>query len=52
LRLDLAVLIDRGGRELPVCPRWTAQALQIEAGKNLQLERDDRGILMLRLIDA
>ncbi len=51
-RIDLAVLIDRGGRELPVCPRWSAQALQIEPGKNLQLERSNAGTLSLRLIDA
>ncbi|MBI4989273.1 MAG: bifunctional pyr operon transcriptional regulator/uracil phosphoribosyltransferase PyrR [Rhodocyclales bacterium] len=51
-RIDLAVLIDRGGRELPVCPRWAAQALQIEPGKNLQLERSKAGALSLRLIDA
>lgn len=51
-RVDLAVLIDRGGRELPICPRWTAQALQVEPGRNLQLERGEAGILTLRLIDA
>jgi pyrimidine operon attenuation protein/uracil phosphoribosyltransferase len=51
-RIDLAVLIDRGGRELPVCPRWSAQTLQIEPGKNLQLERSNAGTLSLRLIDA
>jgi pyrimidine operon attenuation protein/uracil phosphoribosyltransferase len=51
-RIDLAVLVDRGGRELPVCPRWCAQALQIEPGKNLQLERSKAGVLSLRLIDA
>jgi pyrimidine operon attenuation protein/uracil phosphoribosyltransferase len=51
-RIDLAVLVDRGGRELPVCPRWSAQALQIEPGKNLQLERSNAGTLSLRLIDA
>jgi len=51
-RIDLAVLVDRGGRELPVCPRWSAQALQIEPDKNLQLERSKAGVLSLRLIDA
>ena len=51
-RVDLAVLIDRGGRELPICPRWTAQTLQVEPGRNLQLERGEAGILTLRLIDA
>ncbi|CAG0931135.1 MAG: Bifunctional protein pyrR [Rhodocyclaceae bacterium] len=51
-RIDLAVLVDRGGRELPVCPRWAAQTLQIEPAKNLQLERSEAGTLTLRLIDA
>ncbi len=51
-RIDLAVLIDRGGRELPVCPRWIGQTLQIEPGKNLQLERGEGSRLILRLIDA
>lgn len=51
-RVDLAVLIDRGGRELPVCPRWTAQALEVGADKNLQLERSEAGVLALRLVDA
>ena len=51
-RIDLAVLIDRGGRELPVCPRWIGQTLQIEPGKNLQLERGEGSKLILRLIDA
>ena len=51
-RVDPAVLIDRRGRELPICPRWTAQTLQVEPGRNLQLERSEAGILTLRLIDA
>lgn len=51
-RIDLAGLIDRGGRELPVCPRWAAQTMQIEPGKSLQLERGETGVLTLRLIDA
>jgi len=51
-RIELAVLIDRGGRELPVCPRWAAQTMQIEPGKSLQLERGETGVLTLRLIDA
>ena len=51
-RIDLAVLIDRGGREMPVCPRWTALTLQLESDKNLQLELSETGTLTLRLIDA
>jgi pyrimidine operon attenuation protein/uracil phosphoribosyltransferase len=51
-RIDLAVLVDRGGRELPVCPRWAGRVLQIAPDKNLQLERDGGGRLTLRLADA
>ncbi|MBK6632365.1 MAG: bifunctional pyr operon transcriptional regulator/uracil phosphoribosyltransferase PyrR [Betaproteobacteria bacterium] len=51
-RIDLSVLIDRGGRELPVCPRWTAQAMELGSDKNLQLERSEAGGLTLRLVDA
>ncbi|MBM3392650.1 MAG: bifunctional pyr operon transcriptional regulator/uracil phosphoribosyltransferase PyrR [Betaproteobacteria bacterium] len=51
-RIDLAVLVDRGGRELPVCPRWSAHELALPPAQNLQLERSGAGILTLRLIDA
>jgi pyrimidine operon attenuation protein/uracil phosphoribosyltransferase len=51
-RIDLAVLIDRGGRELPVCPRWAGHVMQIEPARNLQLERSESGKLSLRLVDA
>lgn len=51
-RIDLAVLVDRGGRELPICPRWVGHTLAVAAGKNLQLERGSDGRLSLRLADA
>ena len=51
-RVDLAVLVDRGGRELPICARFCAHTLDLEAGRNLQLERDEKNILSLRLADA
>lgn len=51
-RIDLAVLVDRGGRQLPICPRWVGQTLQIAPDKNLQLERDSGNRMVLRLIDA
>jgi len=50
-RVDLAVLVDRGGRELPICPRYCAQALDLDRSQNLQLEKDAQGRLSLRLID-
>lgn len=51
-RIDLAVLVDRGGRELPVCPRWSAHDLSLPPAQNLQLERSADGALSLRLVDA
>ena len=53
-RVDLAVLVDRGGRELPIAPRWCALTLPepLPASRNLQLESGAEGELTLRLIDA
>ena len=53
-QVDLAVLIDRGGRELPVSARFCALTLPepMPARQNLQLERDDSGALTMRLIHA
>ena len=53
-RVDLAVLIDRGGRELPVGASFCALTLPapLPAGQNLQLERDATGALTMRLIHA
>jgi len=47
--IDLAVLVDRGGRELPVCARWAAHTLALNSVTNLQLEQDTSGKLTLRL---
>ncbi|MGB0129620.1 MAG: bifunctional pyr operon transcriptional regulator/uracil phosphoribosyltransferase PyrR [Rhodocyclaceae bacterium] len=51
-RVDLAVLVDRGGRELPICARYCALTLDLDKGKSLDLERDEFGKLSLQLIDA
>jgi pyrimidine operon attenuation protein/uracil phosphoribosyltransferase len=51
-RIDLAVLVDRGGRELPIQPRWCAHTMELAPGQNLQLERDRKGNLTLRLANA
>jgi len=51
-QVDLAVLVNRGGRELPISARFCAHTLQLDPGKNLQLERDEKNVLSLRLIDA
>jgi pyrimidine operon attenuation protein/uracil phosphoribosyltransferase len=53
-RVDLAVLVDRGGRELPIDARYCAHRLDqpLAADRNLRLERDADGRFSLRLIDA
>lgn len=50
-RVDLAVLVDRGGRELPFAARYCAQRLEIPlpAEKNLRLLRSPTGELSLQL---
>ncbi len=52
--VDLAVLLDRGGRELPIGARYCAHTLAepLPASQILELGRDDDGTLSLRLIDA
>ena len=47
--IKLVVLIDRGGRELPIEPQLAGQVLPIEKEQNIQLERDESGKLTLGL---
>lgn len=53
-RIDLAVLIDRGERELPIAPKFCALCLSapLQSNQTLQLVRDEEGGFSLRLIDA
>ncbi len=41
--VTLAVLVDRGGRQLPIEPAWAAARIALPAGQNLQLARADDG---------
>jgi len=50
-RVDLAVLSDRGGRELPVAPTWCPHALSLPVAQMLALERSDDGRLSFRLME-
>ena len=52
--VELAVLVDRGGRELPIYARYCAFSLPdpLPVTQTLELECDDHGKLNLRLIDA
>jgi pyrimidine operon attenuation protein/uracil phosphoribosyltransferase len=47
--IRLAVLVDRGGRELPLCPDYTGVKMDMEAGQNISLERDEGGRLRLMM---
>jgi pyrimidine operon attenuation protein/uracil phosphoribosyltransferase len=51
-RIDLAVLIDRGGRELPVAARYVGASLEVPPGKVLVLDRGPAGGLSLTLSDT
>lgn len=47
--ISLAVLIDRGGRELPVAAQYVGARLEVPAGVMLVLDRDENGRLRLKL---
>lgn len=42
-RVDLAVLVDRGGRELPIAARFAAQTVALPARQTLVLAQDAQG---------
>jgi pyrimidine operon attenuation protein/uracil phosphoribosyltransferase len=50
-KIDLAVLTDRGGRELPIAPSFCPHSLSLPAAQILALERSSAGELSFRLID-
>jgi pyrimidine operon attenuation protein/uracil phosphoribosyltransferase len=45
--IELAVLVDRGGRELPIEPTYTGARLAVARDLSIVLSRDDAGKLML-----
>jgi pyrimidine operon attenuation protein / uracil phosphoribosyltransferase len=47
--IELAVLVDRGGRELPVAAQYVGAHLDVPAGQVLVLDRDSSGRLSLTL---
>ena len=52
--VELAVLVDRGGRELPVAARYCAHTLaeSLARTQNLELQRDEDGHFTLKLTQA
>ena len=47
--IRLAVLVDRGGHELPIRPDFCGLALAIEPQQNVQLRRNEQGQLSLTI---
>lgn len=47
--VSLAVMIDRGGRELPVAARFVGTVLDLKPSQNIQLDRNEEGLLSLSL---
>jgi pyrimidine operon attenuation protein / uracil phosphoribosyltransferase len=45
--IELAVLVDRGGRELPIEPTYTGARLAVARDLSIVLSRDARGALSL-----
>ena len=50
-KVELAVLVDRGGRELPVAATYCPLVRELPAAQSLALERSDAGTLSFRLIE-
>ena len=44
-QVSLMVLVDRGGRQLPVEAEWSAARISLPANQSLQLARDAQGQL-------
>jgi len=49
--IELAVLVDRGGRELPISAQYTGESIEVPRGKILVLDRDESGNLSLHISD-
>ncbi len=47
--IALAVLADRGGRQLPICAQHVGARLDVPAGMRLRMKRSDAGKLSLEL---
>ncbi|MDP2247047.1 MAG: bifunctional pyr operon transcriptional regulator/uracil phosphoribosyltransferase PyrR [Nitrosomonadales bacterium] len=50
--ISLAVLVNRGGRELPIAPQFCAHEMQLPAHQNLQLIQDDKNAFYLTVEES
>ncbi len=48
----LGVLVDRGGRELPIQADWCAATVPLAPGQSLTLARDDAGTFSFKVEEA
>jgi pyrimidine operon attenuation protein/uracil phosphoribosyltransferase len=48
-RIRLATLVDRGGRELPICADFAGATIGAAADESIELARDAQGVLSLQL---
>jgi len=51
-KVELAALVDRGERQLPIAAQYVGATLSVPTGKLLRLVRDESGKFVLRLSDA
>lgn len=47
--IALAALIDRGGRQLPICAQYAGAIISARSDESIELRRDDTGRLTLAL---
>jgi pyrimidine operon attenuation protein/uracil phosphoribosyltransferase len=45
--ISLVVLVDRGGRQLPICAQHVGARVEVPAGMRLTLKRDEKLVLAL-----
>jgi pyrimidine operon attenuation protein/uracil phosphoribosyltransferase len=50
-QVELAVLVDRGGRELPLAASYCPTTLSLQPSQTLALERASEGTLSFRLVE-
>jgi pyrimidine operon attenuation protein/uracil phosphoribosyltransferase len=50
-RVELAVLADRGGRELPIAATYCPHALHLPASQSLNLDRAEDGSLQFTIVE-
>src|SRR5215212_7960119 len=50
--ISLVVLVDRGGRQLPICAQYCGTRVEVPEGRRLRMKRDEFGRLSLEIEDA